>query len=343
MKNIKKIISFLVLATISISSVALGEENKTQTINRSKSQETIIEIPANPAKGFNYPYFLKIPKNDGQAISNYMIVEGNNTGRCDDSFKVHEDRAKETIQKGSVSAYVSKNLNAVSLMPVFPRNKSTGLVYTHDLDRDSMLIQSGDLKRIDLQLINMINDAQAMLAENKISVEKKVYMVGYSASGRFANKFTIMHPEKVQAVATGGVNSAAIIPTSEINGEKLRYPVGTADLKDLTGVEFNEAEYKNVAQYIYMGAKDNNDITQFSDGYDKQDAELTWRLLGKNMMPDRWNKLQQMYVQLGYGNSIQTHTYEGIGHEYNDYVINDMIKFLKANSGEEIVKIEAHK
>ena len=318
--------------------------NKTQyqNIQRNQTEDTIIKVPANPTKGFNYPYYLRIPKQNGQPLSNYMVVESNNSGMANDSLSFHDEKAKQSIMGNAIGAGVSHNLTAAFLMPVFPRSLTDWKTYTHDLDRDTMLIKSGDLNRIDEQLVNMIKDAQESLNSNGINVENKVFMTGFSASSKFANKFAAIHPEIIRAVATGGVNASTIIPTAKLNGETLRYPVGVADLKELTGNDFNEAEYKKVSQFIYMGSIDDNDITQFADGYDTQDAELTWNILGKKMMPDRWNKLQQVYASLGYDNSIQTHTYQGIGHEITQNVMEDVTNFLKANSGIENKKIQAH-
>jgi hypothetical protein len=60
------------------------------------------------------------------------------------------------------------------------------------------------------------------------------------------------------------------------------------------------------------------------------------------MMPDRWNKLMKVYKDLGYDNSIQFHTYQGIGHQITINVIDDLIKFFKSNIGDEITKIQPH-
>ena len=78
-------------------------------------------------------------------------------------------------------------------------------------------------------------------------------MNGFSASGTFANRFAILHPTVVRAVATGGVNSIPTFPTDRWEDTILRYPVGIADVREIADIEFDEAAYKKVSQYIYMG------------------------------------------------------------------------------------------
>jgi len=167
--------------------------------------------------------------------------------------------------------------------------------------------------------------------------------VGYSASAKFANKFTILHPDVVQAVATGGVNAFTILPTAKWDGETLNYPIGIADIKSITGSDFNDTAYKKVAQYIFMGENDTNDILQ---GYSSSEIQkmnsLAKKILGTNMMPDRWNNLQSIYNKLGYSDSIQFHTYIGIGHDLTNNVHADLIDFFTANSTSKITKINPH-
>ena len=51
-------------------------------------------------------------------------------------------------------------------------------------------------------------------------------------------------------------------------------PSRIADVKEIAGIDFDEASYKRVSQYIYMGALDDNDTLPYPDAYDEEDAEL---------------------------------------------------------------------
>ena len=165
-------------------------------------------------------------------------------------------------------------------------------------------------------------------------------MNGFSASGTFTNRFAILHPTVVRAVATGGINSIPTFPTDRWNDVTMRYPVGIADMKQVADIEFNEAVYKRVSQYIYMGALDDNDTLPYRDAYDEVDAELVKDLIGVKMMPDRWHLSQSIYRALGI--PAQFVTYNNTEHEIKDEMIDDIIAFFEANAGDEIVEIVPH-
>ena len=300
------------------------------------SDKLLCRVSENPTEGFNFPYYLLIPQGISLEKPIYLLVEPNNTG-VGSSFKSLDRNAKESIETCSASS-VARKLKIPLLMPVFPR--PGGTLYTHALDRETLLIRDGDLKRIDLQLIAMIAHAQTLLRHNDVKVNEKIFMNGFSASGTFTNRFAILHPTLVRAVATGGVNCIPTFPTDQWNGTTMRYPVGIADIKEIAGIDFDEAAYKRVSQYIYMGALDNNDTIPYRDAYDAVDAELVKNLIGAEMMPNRWDTSQSIYRTLEI--PAQFVTYENTRHEIKDEMIDDVIGFFEANSGTEIVEINPY-
>ncbi|MEF9952386.1 MAG: hypothetical protein RR838_07300 [Clostridium sp.] len=299
----------------------------------------IYRISPNPKKGYNYPYILYIPKEATNNKNSRLLVEPNNTGRVSDNMDIHEKEAIRLTQ-GSYGWQISRNLNVPYLIPVFPRPE-TNYVYTHELTRDAMMVKNSPMSRLDLQLVSMIKDAKELLKQRNITVPDKTFMIGYSASSKFTNRFAIMHPQYVRAVATGGINSIPTFPTNSIEGKSVRYPVGISDLKSITGIDFNMNEYKKVSQYIYMGETDTNDDTLFRDAYSQEDMELVHSLIGKQMLPQRYNKSQQIYSSLGI--PAQFVTYKGIGHQIVNYTVEDVIKFLRANdTNNGFTKINPH-
>ena len=300
------------------------------------SEKLLCRVSDNPTEGFNFPYYLLIPR--GVSLDNpiYLLVEPNNTG-VGSSFKSLDRNTKESIETCSAGS-VARKLRIPLLMPVFPR--LGGTLYTHALDRETLLIQEGDLKRIDLQLIAMITHAQKLLRHNDIKVNEKIFMNGFSASGTFTNRFAILHPTIVRAVATGGINCIPTFPTDRWDGTTMRYPVGISDVKEIAGIDFDETKNKKVSQYIYMGALDDNDTVPYRDAYDEVDAELVKRLIGAKMMPDRWEMSQSIYRALEI--PAQFVTYENTRHEIKNEMIDDIVAFFEANSGDEIVEIVPH-
>lgn len=280
-------------------------------------------VPANPPKGFHYPYILRVP--DAPAYR-ALLVEPNNTGQVSDDLQVHADAALE-LSQGGLGAYVSRTLKVPYLMPIFPRPQADWKAYTHQLDRDSMLIDSDPMRRLDLQLVAMIDDARARLRARGLSVPRKVLMSGFSASGSFVNRFTMLHPERVQAVAAGGLNGMIILPIAARHETPLPYPLGIADLSRFT--KPNLAAWKRVPQFIYMGAKDDNDAVLFDDGYSEEERQAVFRAIGQTMQPDRWETGQAIYRDAGA--NVTFRTYEGIGHGTNRAINNDVAEFLRSH------------
>ena len=312
------------------------------TANLDLSKELAARVAANSAAGFSFPYYLFVPQEIDFGKPIHLLVEPCNTGTTSDDFERHDSKAKSlALKRSSHANKIARKLKVPLLVPVFPRpDGERWRIYTHALDRDTLLLKEGDLRRIDEQLIKMIAHAQQLLRHNNVKVNEQVFMNGFSASGTFTNRFAILHPTVVRAVATGGVNCIPTFPTDQWNETAVRYPVGIADIKEIAGIDFDEAAYKRVSQYIYMGALDNNDTVPYRDSYDEVDAELVKSLIGAKMMPDRWDTSQSIYKALGI--PAQFVTYEDTGHEIKSEMIDDIVAFFEANAGDKIVEIVPH-
>ncbi len=303
------------------------------------SSELLCRVSTDLTDGFAFPYYLLIPHGIDSNKPIHLLVEPCNTG-AGDNFKRLDRKVKAFIE-ASHATIIARKLKIPLLVPVFPRpGGDQWRLYTHALDRDTLLLKEGGLRRIDLQLIKMIDHAQRLLRHNNMKMNEKVFMNGFSASGTFTNRFAILHPTVVRAIATGGVNCIPTFPTDQWNDTTMRYPVGIADIKEIADIEFDEVAYKKVSQYIYMGALDDNDTVPYRDGYDEMDAELVKKLIGAKMMPDRWDVSQSIYKALEI--PAQFVTYENTGHQIKDEMIDDIVAFFEANSGGEIVKIVPH-
>ena len=299
----------------------------------------IIKVEANVQKGFNFPFFLFIPETIDKNKANYLFVETNNTGTTSDDLEVHLEKALNLVKR-SYANTIARGLNVPLLVPVFPRPSTQWQCYTHALDRDTLEINSGQLKRIDLQLIAMIDFAYELLEENEIQIKDKIFMHGYSASAKFCNRFAFLYPKRVKAVASGGVNGLPTLPINERNGYVLPFPIGVADIDKFTGEPYDEQAHKHIAQYVYMGYLDRNDTLPSRDAWSEEEARIISEAIAETMMPDRWKISRDVYKEKL--PCAQCVTYNGTGHEINDEIINDLIKFFKANSGDEYVAIEPH-
>ena len=287
----------------------------------------LVEIPATPEKGFNFPYLLFVPEPKEEKKYDYLLVEPNNTGRTSDDFEVHRAAAMSLARDSSVGNWVAKALRIPLLVPIFPRPASTKDTYTHSLDRDTIMISSGPLKRIDLQLLAMIADARPRLVAMARPVQAKVLLNGFSASGLFANRFTLLHPHTVAATAFGGINGFVTLPVAEFKSRPLNFPVGIADLEKITGQPFDRPAYQAIPQFGYMGAEETNDALIYPDAYSEAERALIFELLGRTMMPDRWEAVQAVYQTEKV--SIQFKTYAGIGHGTDGRINNEVTEFFR--------------
>ncbi len=288
---------------------------------------SLIEVPA-PEKGFNFGYVLFIPKSAEAKPYPYLLVESNNTGRPDDDIEVHRAAAVALARDSSVGNFVAKALGLPLLVPVFPRPSSEDDVYTHSLDRDTILIENGPLRRIDLQLLAMINDAKSRLESMGHPVKPKVLINGFSASALFANRFTFLHPDAVAAAAFGGVNGFIMAPVSELKSQPLRFPLGLADFEKITGQPFDRASYETIPQFGYMGEKDTNDAVEHDDAYSEAERSQIFSIFGRKMMPDRWAAIQQVYADQKL--PVRFRTYEGIPHGTNRPINTDVAEFFRS-------------
>jgi hypothetical protein len=289
-------------------------------------KDTVIMVPAHPELGFNFPYYVRIPKGIPLNQSSYLLVETNNTGN-NDTLAFHEAEALKQIKRNSLGASLCSELKTPFLMPVFPRSATHWEVYTHALDRDAILIKDGDDKRLDLQLLAMINHAKEVLNGFQIPVQDKVFMNGFSASGTFANRFTFIHPERVAAVACGGINAFPMLPVSRMNKTMLNYPLGLADFEKLFGFAFKQDAYRKVPQIIYMGAKDTNDAVLYDDAYSKQERKIVLKLLTDTLVPTRFERCSLLYAEQA--PQAQFKVYPNIGHETDMLVFQEVSAFFK--------------
>jgi hypothetical protein len=185
------------------------------TIGTAKpSTASFKKIEANPSKGFSWAYYLRVPAIVKEPA--ILMVEPNNTGTVSDDPTVHDTAAKN---ESDIWATSMEELGCPYLIPTFSRPASNASVYTQALDRNTLQTKLPGLERIDLQLLAMIDDARERLAAVNINVDRRVFMMGCSASGQFTSRFVMLHPDRVKVASIG----------SPMFGPSARVPVERAD------------------------------------------------------------------------------------------------------------------
>jgi len=123
-------------------------------------------VHAEPGAGFHADYFVYVsPGARDRAVAGKLVtilVQPNNSGTNSDDPNVHIDDAWWTTYGRSS---IADELEVILLVPAFIRPAKDWKIYTHALDRDVLLTTDRvDLRRLDLQLIAMIDHARAPTA-----------------------------------------------------------------------------------------------------------------------------------------------------------------------------------
>lgn len=321
-------VSLLLIAALwgGSASTLSAQEALTAHPNAGREKDTLVKFGANPAAGFRFEYLVYLPKGTESGKVNTLMVETNNTG-LNDTIAYHEKGARRAASHSGVGVYVAKKLRLPFLVPIFPRSQTDWTVYTHALDRDAFLARGVDYERLDLQLLAMVEDAKKQLAAMGYPVEDKFLLTGFSASGTFANRLSLLHPTKIKAVATGGINAIAILPVAHLEGKTLNYPLGVADIQQVTGQPVNLAAFRALPKLLYMGAKDDNDAAAFSDGYSDEERALVYSLMGKQMIPTRWSFMESQYHKAGVQADFRT--YDHMGHGTDLKILDELVAYFR--------------
>lgn len=292
--------------------------------------EEPVFVAANTTKGFNYGYYYYIPASLRKSSKHFLFVQPNNSGMfvqdhnfTIDDAHIHEAAAQNMMDRKRLWA---DELGAVLLVPAIPRPRGfPPNVEPQVLDRGALQISTGTHARVDLQLIMMINDLRVICQSIGINLESKILIDGFSAGGTFGNRFTAIHPELVQAIVSGGVTSTPILPFETLDGERLMYPVGIADIGTITGKPFNLQAYRTIPQFIYFGSEDTNSGPPI---FEEEILRIRTKVLGSDTQR-RWERVQEIFRQQGF-TSVTFKTYQ-MGHTYTRQMEQEFIRFLKTH------------
>ncbi|GAA0539127.1 PKD domain-containing protein [Halorubrum ejinorense] len=297
-------------------------------------------VAADSTAGFEYPFFLYAPSNatSGEGKPAPVLVEPANSGQPADDIDVHISAGERLVSDG-LPRDISERLGAPLIVPVFPRPESDPVNWrhlTHALDDTTMGIEDGSLERIDLQVLNMVERAYEILEDAEYAVRTDgILLNGFSASGNFVDRFTVLHPDEVISVTAGGLNGMPLLPLDKFKGRELPFHVGTADLEALTGSPVDRETLDETNQFLYMGAEDNNDTIGFGDAWTEDSLEeLALDVYGEDMIVDRFPTSQSAYEKAGV--SAQFRVYPDAGHTARP-AAHDIVEFHQRSiDGEDV-------
>jgi hypothetical protein len=311
----------------SVSQVAIaGEYELSCTVGLNLQR-----VEADPARGFNWPYYLMVPPTI--TAPGTLMVEPNNTGSSDDNPARHELAAEALIRN---RAWFATQLGCPLLVPAFPRPMhppapEPGGIYTHALDRFSLQMNGSPIERLDRQLLAMVDDARQRLAAAGSVVASRFFMTGFSASGAFTSRFSLLHPDRLKAAACGSPGGWPIAPVASWQGTVLPYPCGISDVSALVGAAPNLAAFLQLPLFIYVGSVDTNDAYDIR-GMPAATGAAIKVLLNSPADPyiaNRWPTAAAIYRSVG---SVAVFkVYPGVGHGYSTEINNDLVTFFASH------------
>jgi hypothetical protein len=260
-----------------------------------KLSEKVYKFSPWPQAGYNYDYYLYIPSsNPGSAARNKLlaisIASGGEQGR---GVEYYSDWARKVVMNGNWETRIADALGTILIYPAFDRpQNSSHASLTVAAVSDKRMRHS----RLDLQFLAMIDDALSFLQTEKgISLDKEFLLAGFSMSGSFASRFTLMHPERVSAAAYGGMSCMHILPYSSdlVSGTRLIYPTGVADIESISGKPFNRSLYMDIPKFYFEGAKDSGDVAQYGGLFPPEMQPWLHSRIGKDL-DKRWARYSEI-------------------------------------------------
>ena len=285
----------------------------------------VLKVKPNPKNDFYWPFYVYIPRKVKFNSKNYLLVLPNNSHKQSNNMMIHDNDSYNYI-KSNID--LSESLGVILLIPVFPRPSRESLDYGILALNRKTIIQDEykELVRVDNQLIKMIEELKYKLNNRGIIFEDKILMEGFSGSAQFINRFSILHPDIVKAASIGAAGGY-MAPIEEYKGQKLRYPVGLSDFKEITGNAFDEASYNEIIFFFYMGEEDKNDPAARVHGeqYEEIDSVLIRNYLGNNLL-ERFKIIGDIIKTKN--NNCIFKIYKNIGHKKNDEINEDIKNFF---------------
>ena len=208
------------------------------------NKDYIVDIVSpNKEKGYNIPYILVLPKEMKE--NTMMAVEVNNL-----EIENYEKLIMDGLKTSQDLTRILHEYDNPVLVPILP-SVPGGRPYFQQLSRECFDVKKDNpYYRIDLQVLNIIKDAQEKCSKIN-SINEKIFLRGYSSSGVFAQRFSLCHYKIIDTLCIGGASGSIPMPT-----DILKYPLGVFDIEELTGNPFELDEFMKMKIRYCVGAQE---------------------------------------------------------------------------------------
>lgn len=314
--------------------IAIGESLSQAIVDQSPN---ISLVEPTGDTEFNWPYLLftpdiSEPESDSTESDVRPLVVGNSPYRGRPSEEIRRlDSGRRNLERGRLR-FLAAELNSPAVVALIPSR-------TEDGSYQNLTLSGSTFDRLDLQVLAMVDDARERLAEQPYTVPKQFHAEGFSSNGRFYDKFTMLHPERINALSAGG-NGIVVLPIGELSEdiptagnpstETLPWPVGVGDLPELVDAEFDRDAWLDTNLFWYIGAEDQDPQNpgQYLHKLYKGDGEidaLIGEVFGSLQVDDRFRTSEAILNHLGA--SAEFTAYDGAGHEVTQEMAEDFAAF----------------
>ena len=277
----------------------------------------------------DYDWFTYVPENLDREGLNYILITSLHGNIHSPNY---EDVTEESRKLTEWRLSWARNEGLILLVPIIPKYYEYQPV---DFDLTCFYDSTDPFyRRPDLRVNLMIDSLIDALRADAYNVSEKVLIEGFSSGGMFAQRYALLHPERVQAIAAGQCGGTFTLPESSYDGGEMNWPVGINDFYSLVGYEFNRDAYMQVHQFIFIGDQDTEATTLWLPG-----SQKLWRSQAQidflkstfgDTDPVRLENQVNYLNNLRYDN-ITFKMYAGVGHTYTDGMIDDLLAFFRAH------------
>jgi len=351
-RRVLKLTGVSAAGTVALSRTGAATDGQADVSGEPRAQtsdgSSVTLVEADPEAGFDWPYLLSAPsvsdssEGDGSAsdgTDTRPLVVGNSPWRgvpSDAERRLESGRGH--LENGRLRAITSE-LGCPGLVALVPSRAEDG-------SYQNLRLSAGAFDRLDRQLLAMVDDARERLADQPYDVPEAFHVDGFSSNGRFFDKLTALHPERINAVSAGG-NGIVVLPLETLSEDiptagdpsvsTLPWPVGVGDLPELIGTEFDAEAWFETAQFWYIGVEDQDPenpgryLHKLYKG-SGETADLIGEVFGSLQVDDRFRTSEAILEQLGA--KAQFTAYEGAGHEVTREMVRDYVEFHRRHKHE---------
>lgn len=269
---------------------------------------------------FRFPYLLYVPN---KFESTTLILHGNNLAQEEGNIINIYSAIFETT---SEAGYDLLSLNQPIMIPItsnyiHPANNNMNEFFPMQASRNVLFLKDSKNTYYKLfdQVNNMIDDCKNIIKEiYNANIDDKIICHGFSSSAKFVLRYATCYPSNVCLLIAGGFGNQAFVPLDTIKVKNeivdLIYPIGIKDIDFITRKKFDIDNFKKMKQFYFIGEQeDSNNDTAFNFRHTDEDIKLLYQKIFGNDYQTRFDKLAQIYKDLGYDN-VEFVRYPNFGH-----------------------------